>query len=159
LRELLERNGSFIFRFITFQDIKDSLRDILGAAAYVLFYQAGIGAGRRSCERLLKQTKSKCDILEELVKLKVEENWGELHFEDVDWDRLTGRIVVVRSFESRGLKRDEPSCYFFKGYLKGFLTKLLGEEVMVEETSCIAQGGAKCEFTFRAGRRPLSVKY
>jgi predicted hydrocarbon binding protein len=49
-------------------------------------------------------------------------------------------------FEAKGFKSDKPSCFFTKGYLKGFLTTLYAKEVLVEEVSCSSKGDEKCIF-------------
>ena len=49
-------------------------------------------------------------------------------------------------FEAKDFRSDKPSCFFTKGFLKGFLTTLYTKEVSVEEVSYSSKGDEKCEF-------------
>jgi len=149
LKDILEKNEGFVFRFITFLEVKESLQDVFGTASNSILYYAAIKAGRRACRRRLEATKNREDALKLLVKDKAEQNWGDITFKKVDWEKRSGRIMVSNSFEARGVRSKEPFCYFFKGYLVGFLSELFQDDVAVSEDRCVAKGDEDCEFDFR----------
>ena len=144
-----ERDKTFALRFVTFQELKSSLLKVFGPSASAIVYDAGIEPGRKSCLRLLKACKTNEEILAVLVNRKASQNWGRLVFDNVDWQGHSGKVFVVKSFESREIQSREPSCYFFKGYLVGFLSELFQTEVAVSENRCEAIGDHRCEFAFR----------
>jgi predicted hydrocarbon binding protein len=150
MREQLEDMGGFVFRFKTFQDIKDSLREVFGVAADVLLFQAAQGAGRRSCKRMLEKERDPLQVLEKLAELKTIQNWGDIVLKEIDIMTTSGTLVVSRSFESRGVRAKGPNCYFLKGFFAGFLSTLMGRPILVTETECIAAGARRCLFTFRS---------
>ena len=84
-------------------------------------------------------------------RLKREENWGDVVFRDVDFERGSGKIIVRNSFESMARKAKEPSCHFFRGFLAGFLSELFNKTVVVTEEKCASRGDAHCQFRFEEG--------
>lgn len=147
------REEGFEFRFETFQDLKSSLVRIFGVSARIIIYDAGIDPGRRSYGRMARDSLSREEALKLLVHRKASQNWGRITVESIDWQMKSGRISVEDSFEARGAKEQlskERSCDFFKGYIAGFFSELLDEEVTVTEERCVATGDDRCEFAFRA---------
>ena len=149
LRKILEQNEAFIFTCTNFREIKASLSEIFGVLANSVLSHAGIRAGERSYQMSTEAAKDRREALGFLSELKADENWGDLAFEKMDWERYTGRILVTNSFEARGVRSEEPSCYFFKGYLIGFLSEMFQEQILVNEDKCAARGDNQCEFAFR----------
>lgn len=135
--------------FATFQGLKASLFKVFGPTATSIIYDAGIEPGRRSFLTLMKDCKTKKDVLELLIQYKANENWGDVRFHNMDWQGHSGKVSVARCFESRGVQSGDSQCYFLKGYLTGFLSELFLTEVTMVEVRCNAKGDALCEFTFQ----------
>ena len=152
MKNRLEQQSSFLFHFQTFNEIKDSLYHTFGASAYTILYYSGIFAGRRAYERRAAKTKTKEETLQLLTADKINDNWGEIIFQDLDFTKLSGRILVKNCFEARAAKTKQPICYFFKGYLTGFLSGLMQKPVLLDEVRCLAKGDEHCEFTIAPDR-------
>ncbi len=152
MKNRLEQQSSFLFHFQTFNEIKDSLYSTFGASAHTILYYSGIGAGQRAYERRAAKTKSREETLFLLVNEKSSDNWGELTFQDLDFTKLSGKIVVKNCFEARAAKSKQPICYFIKGYLTGFLSGLMQKPVILNEVKCLAKGDGHCEFIITPDR-------
>ncbi len=139
----------FSMTVVTFVDLKKVLEGLLDTGAAVILYEAGLGCGRRMYMRMRKQYSSREEILKAFIDLKLSENWGEIKV-DVNLDSGEGKIVVYKSFEGKYYGASStPICHFFKGYIEGFLRELIGREITVEETKCVAMGDENCTFEIR----------
>jgi len=145
LRDRLEEQESFIFRFQTFSELKESLYGVFGASAYTIVYYAGVGAGKSAYGRRFEKTKTGAELLKLFVEDKSSQNWGEIVF-DLDFAKSSGKVLVKNCFEARAVKSKQPVCYFIKGYLTGFLTVLMQKPVNLSEVRCLAKGDEYCEF-------------
>lgn len=134
-------------RFKTFSEIKEGLKEIFGTAGSTIIYLEAVKAGRMACRRRVDVAGSREAALKLLVEDKARQNWGEISFENLDMEKGSGKILIKNSLETRTTKSDKPVCYFFKGYLVGFLTELLQREVSLSEDRCAAKGDSHCEFT------------
>ncbi len=133
----------------TFADFKNILEERFSTGAFAIFYDVGKGCGVRSCERLMQEHSSTSGLLEGIVQRKREERWGELRFE-LSPDG-TGKVFMTDCFEARqyGASK-QPICYFFKGYLEGFLSRAFRRPLKVTETECLAKGDKGCIFQINA---------
>ncbi len=148
-QETFSKDEGFEFRFVTFQDLKTSLIGVFGVAGRAIIYDAGVEPGKRSCRRIMTVARTHQEALTLLIRKKSRQNWGDMVLDEVDLETRSGRISVANCFEAREVQLEGPSCDFFRGYLAGFLSELLGEEkVMVREESCRAQGASGCTFVF-----------
>jgi len=152
MKKNLEKRKGFFFSFEAFAEIKESLEKMLSSSASsVILKVMGRSCGEKFCRRIMKEGKSKEEAFERLSKLKSEENWGELTFQDVNFERGSGRVIIKNSFEARALKksRNSPCCHFLAGFMTGFLSQLFeGKTIAVIEEKCIAKGDEHCEFRF-----------
>lgn len=89
-------------------------------------------------------------VLRLLANYKLREGWFKMGLESFDAERCSGRLVCEGVFEAKQFKSDRASCFFTKGFLKGFLTTLYGCEVSVEEVACLSKGDDKCVFEVEA---------
>jgi len=105
--------------------------------------------GVHSFKKISKVAKTKQDILNQLSNLKHEERWGEISFTDVDFKRGSGKVRVDNSFEAVARKSNQLGCYFFRGFLTGFLSELFKKSITVTEEKCLSKGSPNCEFTFQ----------
>jgi len=143
---LLRSGDAFIFRCVTFADFKSALFERFGSGGGVILYEVGLACGARSCERLTKEFGDRVGVLRFFSEYKLREGWFKMTLDSFDAELCSGRIVCEGVFEANGFKSDKPSCFFTKGYLKGFLTTLYAKEVSVEEISCSSKGDEKCVF-------------
>lgn len=148
IQTVLENNEGFFFRFETFAEIRKSLLTTYGKEANSILENAAIHAGERSAHRRLATSHDKQGALAFLTTYKSTQNWGEIIFSEVDFEKKKGSITVNNSFEARKGKSDTPICHFLKGYLEGFLSELLDENIHVDEQKCKSQNNSKCDFIF-----------
>ena len=151
LKEELKKQGIFV-RYETFVDMERGLEEKFKWAGILLLLEVGEECGRRSYSRFALTGKPDLDILRELSRWKSEENWGELSFEKMKLKNATGRIKIKNSFETKGRKSRTPVCYFFRGFLTGFLSELFKRKIKVTERKCEACGEKCCVFEFKPGR-------
>lgn len=144
----LEKYHGFIFRFETWANVKDSLVEAYGPEAESVLFKAALNAGRRSAHRRLEVANDKQEALQLLTAFKVSQNWGKIIFSKIDFEKKTGTINVINSFEANKIKSLKPICHFLKGYLNGFLSELLQQNIDIIEDKCKAQGEDQCYFTF-----------
>lgn len=97
----------------------------------------------------MKEAETKEEALNHLSELKRKEKWGKIAFRDIDFKNGTGKVVIFNSFETIFRKASEPCCYFFKGFLTGFLSELFNKDITVTEMKCAGKGDEYCEFVFK----------
>lgn len=142
-------NKSILIRFETLREIESTLEMLLSPpAASLIIYQLARKCGISCCERIMEKTKRKEEVLIRLSELKDEENWGKILFQDMALKKGSGRVLIADSFEAVVHKTTQPSCQFFRGFLSGFLSKLLEKPIAVVEEKCKAKGDEHCEFIF-----------
>ena len=136
--------------FDMFGQIENALELIFSpSAASVILHTAAIKCGVYAYKQISKEAKTKQDMFAYLSKLKREENWGNVTFTGIDFKRGSGKIRIDNSFEAVARKGNDLGCYFFKGFLTGFLSELFKRSVLVVEEKCLSKGDVHCEFSFR----------
>lgn len=151
MQELLERHGGFSFRFETFAEIGKSLENVFSSTAGAVIKRVmGRTCGERFWIKMTKTGVSRREALKHLSLQKNMENWGEITYQNLDFTKRSGKIIVKASFEARGLSksRENPSCHFLSGFFTGFLSGLFDENIAVVEEKCLAKGDPQCEFSF-----------
>jgi len=152
LEEVLEKSLKefFLMQFETFGQIENALELIFSpSAASVILHTAAMKCGVHSYERISKVAKTRQDMLNQLSRMKREENWGEIFFIGVDFKRGNGKIRIDNSFEAVARKSNPLGCYFFRGFLTGFLSELFKKSITVTEDKCMSKRSPHCEFTFQ----------
>lgn len=140
----------FLMQFETFGQIENALEIIFSpSAASVILHTAAMKCGVHSYKKISNVAKTKQDMLGQLSRLKCEENWGEISFESVDFKRGSGKVRIDNSFEAIARKNNSLGCYFFRGFLTGFLSELFKKSIIVTEEKCMSKGNSNCEFTFQ----------
>jgi predicted hydrocarbon binding protein len=99
--------------------------------------------------RLASEFRDRVGVLRFLSDYKLREGWFKMSLDSFDTELCSGRIVCEGVFEAKVFKSDKPSCFFTKGFLKGFLTTLYAKEVSVEEVSCSSKGDEKRVFKMK----------
>jgi len=148
MKDLLEQNGGFFLDFETFALMKKALWETFASGAYVIIATMAKPCGKRMYAEITRKTNSKKETLNQLCILVNEQNWGELSFLDVDFDKGKGRIIVKDSFEARESTSEAPCCHFLSNFLTGFITELFNKNVVVKELKCAGKGDEYCEFRF-----------
>ncbi len=148
LHTFRESDG-FLLRFDSYHQITRCLRETFANSTPLLIAATmGKPCGQVECRSILKNAKSKVDALKYLSEQKKRENWGELSFHEINYEEAFGRIRVAKSFETREGKSNSPICYFFRGFLIGFLSQLYEKPIAVTEIMCMGKGDECCEFVF-----------
>ena len=142
-RESLEEKEGFFIRFDTFASIERALLNAFGPEGLTILYLAGVECGRRYYDRVSRIARDESEILEVVKRLKRNRNWGEFHIE-IDRKAGTCRVTIINPFELRG--NSDKSCPYIRGYMVGFLSRLLGKEVKFEKEVCEED---TCEFYYK----------
>lgn len=152
LEETLEKSSKdfFLMQFETFGQIENALELIFSpSAASVILHTAAMKCGVYTYKKICRGAKAKHDVLSRLSKLKRKEKWGEITFMGVDFKRRSGKIRIDNSFEAVARKGNQLGCYFFRGFLTGFLSEFFKKSVAVTEEKCMSRGNPYCEFWFQ----------
>jgi len=140
----------FLMQFETFGQVENALELIFSpSAASVILHTAALKCGVHLYKKISKVAKTKQNILNHLSELKHKEKWGEISFMGVNFKRGSGKITIDNSFEAVARKNNPLGCYFFRGFLTGFLSELFKRSVTVTEEKCMSKGNPNCEFTFQ----------
>lgn len=149
---LVKRKKAIIMRNITFAEIKKGLEEKFGkSVSSLILFEAGVACGRRSASRISSESEiTGGKLLEEISRLKLDEGWCEVSFDEFDLESGEGRVVVSDSFEALGYgESTEPVCHFLRGYFSGVLSFTLKSNIVLMEEKCIAKKDQQCVFTPR----------
>ena len=94
------------------------------------------GSVIRRLAGLIDEELTEIDLAPEQNKIRFKGIWRE-SFEAATWMSLFGRS-------------ESPVCCILEGLVSGYASAVLGQEVMVRETACQAQGGDYCTFEGRS---------
>jgi predicted hydrocarbon binding protein len=149
-QEDLENQNSFIVSIDTFNGFKESLYNLFGDSANTMLYSAGVEAGRHAFKRRFEATKNRKDVLSLFVEDKFRHNWGEVTFQYLDSEAISGKVLVRKCFEAKNTESKAPNCFFLTGYFAGFLTEFMQHPVSLNEVLCVAKGDDHCELIISA---------
>ena len=144
----LERDGSFVMHFTTFQGLKASLFKVFGPSATAIIYDAGTEPGRRSYLTLVKECKTKEEVLALLIQHKANENWGDVEFHNLDWQGHSGKILVARCSKAEECIRGS-TMLLLQGLPRGLSLGTISKRSGIGRGQMRAKGDARCEFTFQ----------
>jgi predicted hydrocarbon binding protein len=142
-RASLEERQGFFIRFDTFAAIEKALINSFGSSGLTILYLVGMECGKMYYDRISHITTDERMMIELVKKLKRDRNWGEFQIE-IDKDKGTCKVSVKYLFEMR--TKDIEHCPFVRGYMAGFLSKLLKKEVKFVEEVC---KGEVCELYYK----------
>jgi len=143
-----------LLSFETISEIESALEEIFSpSAASVILCTATKKTGANLCKKIMKRARTKDKALHYVSKLKNIENWGKLSFQNIDYTKGSGKIIITDSFESIARKTTRPCCHIFRGFLEGFLSELFGKTITITEEKCAGKGDPHCEFTFSHGEK------
>ncbi len=127
------------------------LYERFGPAAKTIMYHAGYGGIKDAIGVLKKITGLKgLSLMKACLRLFQAYGFGRFQ---VTFYRLK-EILVVRAYDLfecevfRG-KLKQPNSHIFRGILAYIAEEVVGKEVEVEETKCIAKGDPYCQFVIR----------
>lgn len=142
-RVIIQRAGTFV-------GIQKSCERDLGGGANVLFYEAGMDAGKVASSILLPDPVNVEESFREILGGYYSSNgvgWFKLENVKLDHTEGSGLIELSQSFiASEYGVSDSPVCHFLCGFFVGVLERLLGDQLMCEEESCESQGNGGCVF-------------
>ena len=124
-----------------------ALRKHWGLASLVFLYHLGFNYGAILARKFLGNRLSNEKTL--IVTLEFLKHTGM--FKDYDlvmFDSERGNIVlhVYGSIECSSSLEEKVSSHFLRGIIGGVVSEIVGKEVTVYETKCIARGDRYCEF-------------
>ena len=116
-------------------------------ASLVFLYHLGYNYGATLAKKFLENGLSSEKAL--IMSLEFLKHTGM--FKDYDlimFNSKRGNIVlhVYESVECSSSSRRETSSHFLRGIIGGIVSEIVGKEVTVYETKCIARGDRYCEF-------------
>lgn len=128
------------------------LKKILTPSGFAaVFYSSGKKTGAFIADLFLQRYKLKGEksilALAQAVKAI---GWGQIEDFKVDPKRPYATVKIRRCFEAvlRGNRR-EKVCHWTRGFVAGFLGKVLGMNLEGVEVKCAAAGDELCEFEVR----------
>ncbi len=133
-------NKSFIRSF-------KALRSRWGLASLVFLYHLGYNYGATLAKKFLENGLSNEKAL--VLSLEFLKQTGMFNdYELTMFNPERGNIVlhIYGSVECNDSLRRETSSHFLRGTIGGLISEIVGKEVTVYETKCIAKGDRFCEF-------------
>ena len=126
------------------------------------FYDMGYRVGEDLMSAIPVSGRDPEEAFRHLVETYKQAGYGKLEVLEFDLNRPEARLVGTDLFETAvagesGVYRT-PRCvdHYSRGMFAGFMSNLLGREVVCEEIACQYRGDARCEFLilpFDANRR------
>jgi len=144
---LLAGKRCLIIRQELMREIMNGVREEWGSAGNVFLYHMGKRAGAllwKTHSHFTERTEETIRILEAIMKST---GLGEFKFE-MNANGSLFKVIVKYSFECENQKQETENgqSQFIRGLIAGIIGELLGKNVEVKETKCIARGDPYCEF-------------
>lgn len=120
------------------------------------FYDMGYRTGEQLVEGLREQAESPEQAFRHFVEAYNQAGYGDIEVVSLDLGKpeaiLRGRNLFEAGLAGRaGIYRSERTVdHYSRGMLAGFLSALVGKEVICEEMACQFRGDAACEFVAMA---------
>ncbi len=121
-----------------------------GDTASVFLFHLAFSGGKYMAEHLsqmLARMRSGYGLLVELLKIFQASGWGRVEL--AEYDPFATKIVVKMydSVECGAFRGSgKAMSQLVRGYISGLLSGLIGREIRLIETKCIAKGDPYCEF-------------
>jgi len=122
-----------------------------------IFLKLGYSSGYCFAERVTKKEKSKASKESSFVKKMLERisgyGFGTVKIKEIGDSRksdfLNIEVEVKDSFEaelhlSRSKNNEQTGCWFLRGYISGFMSKIFNEDIYFYEVSCRGKGDSAC---------------
>ena len=145
-----QKSAGLWLTFEVLGEFVSALEEILSpSAAAAMLRTAAMSCGSNSCRRITGKGEERNNVLNVLSKLKASENWGKLTFDEIDFGKGSGKVIILNSFEVMVHKTDHSCCYIFGGFLEGFLSEFFQKSIELVEEECVGKGDKCCVFTFK----------
>lgn len=135
-----------------FGSLFEEIEKILTPSGFTaVFYNAGKKSGVFIAELLAKRYGLKGELLiMALIQATRAIGWGQIEDLKLDVNRPFCKVKVRRCFEAilRGSRR-EKVCHWTRGFIAGFLSKVVDKSMEAIELKCTATGDEICEFEAR----------
>mgnify|MGYP000256368947 CR=1 FL=1 len=126
-----------------------------GPGVNAVYYHLGFRLGSNDAEIALKSGEAKPMGLRGALERLSRMGLGVVQPAHVNISKGIIRVAVFNGFESEMYpgKASEPCCHFTRGYLAGYVGKIIGIMVSeIHEVKCRAAGDRYCEFEMRLFR-------
>jgi len=132
-----------------FGSLLEEIENILTPSGFAaVFY----GAGKRSGAHITELIEKKCDLAGELVVSALIQSTqalglGQLEDVKLDLNRPFCKVRIRKCFEAvlKGSRR-EAACHWTRGFIAGFMSRVVGKPLEAVEVKCATGGGDVCEF-------------
>ena len=129
-----------------FTQMLESLYRIFGSAGLSMIYmmgrERGIYEARMGLSELEGETSIR-DVLELALRRAERLGWGEMEIAELDTINGIVNIRIKKTpFPCRA--PDASHCYFYRGYLSGIVSEILGDEMSCTLDKCLLKGDKDC---------------
>ncbi len=131
-----------------FFNMLDAIRDRMGTGGSVLIYEQGSNLGRAAFAGYFGKVGVEWgrQHLEYAFRVWAAVGWGRVRSATIDPSGRSMRLRLEDGLECAGRQAYAPYSQFYRGYLAGAGTVILGGEVTCTERKCLAMGDPACEF-------------
>jgi len=115
------------------------------------FFRMGVKTGLRKARKVSQLGLSPPQALDLVLTERIAKGWGVPTIRKFNGDSV--EVEMQDLFECLPFKGKgkESRSQFFRGYLSGVVSGLLGKEVIMEEVKCLAKGDKSCCFVSTPG--------
>ncbi len=144
-RAVVMTEGAYVF-------LMKVLQEHAPHAIKYAFYDMGYRVGQELMQTLAERADEPEASFSYLVQAYRQSGYGDLRVEQFDLSKPEARLAGSDLFESNVARKAgtyrTPRCvdHYSRGMFAGFLSNLLGKEVVCEEIACQYRGDERCEF-------------
>jgi len=139
-----------LFDIGTLSAMFEEMRKQWGSAGEALIYYLGYAAGRNYAKHIMERYEELSMRQLSLILRDIGQAYG---WAILDTEIREEEIVVKAKelFECKPIEgmRSKPYSQFFRGYISGAASEILGKEMIAEEVKCISKGDEHCEFVIK----------
>jgi len=149
-----------VFRRPLYEAFFSGIRKEFGSAGETFLYYMGLEAGSKLFEDYKKISGSRDPriMIDMACAFGFNMGWGVFKLQELNLTKKTMKIRVYDNFEcTAGKGTGKPYSHFLRGIAAGLFLHCFRTAVAVEETKCIAQGDAFCEFLIRPAKPPIKI--
>ncbi len=151
---------AIIFRKPLYEALFSGIRKEFGSAGEVFLYYMGLESGCRVFEDY-KKTSGSGDLrtlIGMALAFAFNMGWGVSKLQELNLKKKTVKIRIYDNFEcASGKGAGKPYSHFLRGIAAGLFLHCFKIAGTVEETKCIAQGDAFCEFLIRPAQPTAKI--
>lgn len=139
---------TIVTRLDSFIKMLDSIRSKFGSVGEAIIYEQGIELGKLGFSKIVNEMGREFALshLRELIKIYNAIGFGKVELVYQDLEKQEFRIKIEENFECSGHSTTSPYSRFVRGNIMGAFLVLIGKELEIKETKCIAMNQDFCEF-------------